>query len=175
MTAEDVTSLFYELEANGIKTWLDGGWGVDALLGKQSRLHDDVDIVVQEKDLPALRKILAEKKYKDVHRDDTRAWNFVLGDDQGRMIDVHAIDFDDKGNGIYGPQENGAMYPASSLTGTGIIGGRTVNCLSAEYQIESHSGYKLREKDHQDILALCEKFQIEVPTEYRNSNNSHKV
>lgn len=29
-----------------IKVFLDGGWGVDALLGYQSRAHNDIDIFV---------------------------------------------------------------------------------------------------------------------------------
>jgi len=35
------------LEAGGIDVWLDGGWGVDALLEHQTREHDDLDIVVE--------------------------------------------------------------------------------------------------------------------------------
>ena len=30
-----------------IKVFLDGGWGVDALLGYQSRAHNDIDIFVE--------------------------------------------------------------------------------------------------------------------------------
>ena len=33
-----------------IKVFLDGGWGVDALLGHQSRVHNDIDIFVEKKD-----------------------------------------------------------------------------------------------------------------------------
>ena len=33
-----------------IKVFLDGGWGVDALLGYQSRAHNDIDILVEKKD-----------------------------------------------------------------------------------------------------------------------------
>ena len=33
-----------------IKVFLDGGWGVDALLGHQSRSHNDIDIFVEKKD-----------------------------------------------------------------------------------------------------------------------------
>ena len=33
--------LFEEL---GVTYWLDGGWGVDALYGKQTREHRDIDI-----------------------------------------------------------------------------------------------------------------------------------
>lgn len=31
-----------------IKVFLDGGWGVDALLGYQSRAHNDIDIFVRK-------------------------------------------------------------------------------------------------------------------------------
>ena len=33
-----------------IKVFLDGGWGVDALLGYPSRVHNDIDIFVEKKD-----------------------------------------------------------------------------------------------------------------------------
>ena len=33
-----------------IKVFLDGGWGVDALLGYQSRAHNDIDIFVEKND-----------------------------------------------------------------------------------------------------------------------------
>jgi len=49
-TAQDVLNLCKGLETQGVKIWIDGGWAVDALLGKQSRPHEDVDIVIQEKD-----------------------------------------------------------------------------------------------------------------------------
>lgn len=32
-----------------MRVWLDGGWGVDALLGRQTRPHDDMDIVIEQK------------------------------------------------------------------------------------------------------------------------------
>ena len=35
--------LFSEL---GIKVWIDGGWGVDALLGECTREHQDLDIMI---------------------------------------------------------------------------------------------------------------------------------
>ena len=33
-----------------IKAFLDGGWGVDALLGYQTRVHNDIDIFVEKND-----------------------------------------------------------------------------------------------------------------------------
>lgn len=165
---EDVVSLYKDLTGLGIKVWLDGGWGVDALLNKQTRSHEDIDIVVQEKNVAKLREYFKGKGYKDVDREDTRAWNFVLGDDEWHLVDVHVIVFDEKGNGIYGPIRNENMYPAKSLTGIGFIGGEEVKCLTAAYQVESRTGYKLTEQDYLDVRALCEEFGLEYPSEYRN-------
>jgi len=91
MNASDVMELYNLLTKNAIDVWLDGGWGVDALLGKQTRPHEDVDIVIQQKDVPKLRDLLHSQGYRNVERDDTSAWNFVLGDNKGRLVDVHAI------------------------------------------------------------------------------------
>jgi lincosamide nucleotidyltransferase A/C/D/E len=72
---------------------------------------------------------------------------------------------DDQGNGIYGPPENGEMYPAVALAG-GTINGQWVKCISPEWAIKFHSGYELKDKDFKDVSALCEKFGIELPAEY---------
>ena len=46
MTAEDVLMVRDTLAAAGVPVWIDGGWGVDALVGTQSRDHDDLDLVL---------------------------------------------------------------------------------------------------------------------------------
>ena len=166
MEALDVIVLYRMLSENGIEVRLDGGWAVDALLGRQTRPHGDLDIVVQHKDTRRLRALLEAQGYRDVVRDDTSAWNFVLGDSGGREIDVHAITFDNEGNGLYGPEEKGIMYPAASLTGTGTVNGHTVKCISAEWLVKFHSGYELDENDFRDVYALCERFGIDYPGEY---------
>lgn len=167
MMAIDVINLYNGLEDLGIKVWLDGGWGVDALLEKETRDHSDVDVVVQQKDVVGLRKYLESNGYEDVERDDTRVWNFVLGNAHGKLIDIHVIVLDERGNGVYGPAENNVMYPADSLTGMGKINGQSVRCLSANYQVESHGGYQLKEKDYKDVKSLCNKFAIPLPEEYK--------
>ena len=171
MTADEVVELYNQLASLGVKIWIDGGWGVDALLEKQTRPHEDVDIVIQQKDLLILRQLLESQGYQDVPRDDTRDWNFVLGDDQGRLVDVHVIVFDDQRNGIYGPAERGVMYPAQSLIGTGVIAHQKVRCITAEYLVEFHTGYELQESDYRDVSALCAKFGIDLPQEYESFKN----
>jgi lincosamide nucleotidyltransferase A/C/D/E len=163
---EDVADLHAGLKALGIEVWIDGGWGVDALLGAQSRPHRDLDIAIQQKDVAGLRAFLEPRGYRDVERPDTRPWNFVLGDDRGHEVDVHVIVLDERRNGIYGPKENGEMYPAPALSGTGVLAGRTVRCISPEWVVRFHSGYALTDKDYADVSALCNRFQIPLPQEY---------
>ncbi len=163
MTAADVINLYTELQNLNIEIWVDGGWCVDALLGAETRSHHDLDIVVQQKDVPALRELLQERGYRDAKLEEARAWNFVMGDDVGREIDFHVIVLDEHGNGAYGPAENGEMYPAASLTGTGSIIGQAVRCISPEWTVKFHSGYKLKEKDYRGVSALCRKFGLELP------------
>jgi lincosamide nucleotidyltransferase A/C/D/E len=85
-----------------------------------------------------------------------------LADDTGHEIDVHAFVYDDNGNVI-----EGIMYPAASLTGEGIINEQPVRCIAPEYVVKFHSGYELKETDFKDVRAICEKFDISVPDEFR--------
>jgi lincosamide nucleotidyltransferase A/C/D/E len=166
MPAKKVIDLYSTFEHLGFDVWLDGGWGVDALLGEQTRPHADLDIVIQQQDVPRLRAYLEASGFHDVERDDTCAWNFVLGDADGHDIDVHAILFDAMGDGIYGPPEHGQMYPAASLTGKGEVSGHPVRCISAEYMVQFHTGYALRPHDFADVVAVCQRFGIAYPDEY---------
>ena len=113
-----------------------------------------------------LRQFLQERGYTDIKLEDAKPWNFVLGDENGREIDVHVIVVDDKRNGIYGPPEKGEMYPAASLTVKGEIGSYTVRCISPDWMVKFHSGYQLKEKDFQDVSALCRKYGIDLPPAY---------
>ncbi len=162
MEAPDVLGLYDTLEKQGVKIWIDGGWSVDALLGEQTRPHQDLDIAIQWKDVPKLRKMLSAQGYAQI-REDSK-WNFVLGDKDRREVDVHAFIYDDQGNVV-----DGIMYPAESLTGTGTISGHPVRCISAKYMVEFLAPWihKHPHKYVSAVAALCQKFDIELPEEYR--------
>jgi lincosamide nucleotidyltransferase A/C/D/E len=167
MKAPDVVMLYQVLEKQGIKIWIDGGWGVDALMEKQTRPHADLDIVIEKKDTKALNTFLENKGYTEILRGDTKPHNYMYGDSQTHLVDVHVIELDKNGNGIYGPAADGVMYPAAALTGKGWIKGVEVRCISPEWVVKFHTGYTLRDSDYKDVLAICEKFGIEVPEEYQ--------
>jgi lincosamide nucleotidyltransferase A/C/D/E len=63
MRSSDVRNLCQELDGLEIPIWVDGGWAVDALLGEQSRPHNDLYIVIEEKDLSRLYQYLRGKGY----------------------------------------------------------------------------------------------------------------
>ena len=161
MTADDVLAFAQLLNQHNIEVFIDGGWGVDALLGEQTRPHTDLDIALQHKDVPQVRALLEARGYKDVPRDDTWECNFVLGDDDGHQVDFHSYTFDEAGNHIFG-----VKYPFESLTGSGSINGFPIKTISPQWMVKFHSGYKLDENDYHDVKMLCQRFGIEMPAEY---------
>jgi lincosamide nucleotidyltransferase A/C/D/E len=161
MTANDVIEIVKLLNQNDIGVIIDGGWAVDALLGEQTRTHEDLDVAVEHKDVEKIRALLEARGYTDVPRDDTRECNFVLGDDQGHLVDIHSYTFDEAGKIIFGVE-----YPYDSLNGVGIINGHPVRCISMEWLVKFHTGYKLDENDYHDVKLLCQRFGISVPEEY---------
>ncbi len=161
MTAQDVVEIVRLFEQNHIDFCIDGGWGVDALLGEQTRTHADLDIAVPHKDVPEIRAVLEANGYRDKPRDDTRDCNFVLGDDSGHLIDVHSYTFDSAGKLIFG-----VAYPIDSLAGHGFIAGHQVKCITAEWMVKFHSGYALDRNDYLDVKALCQRFGFKLPAEF---------
>ena len=170
-TDADVVALCKAFADAGIAIWIDGGWGVDALLGVQTREHGDLDIVVLQAGVADLRALLQSRGFVDAPRPDTSPWNFVLADAAGVSVDVHVIRLDADGNGLYGPVDDPrGAYPAAALQGRGAIAGLPVRCMTADYQIENRRGYALRPSDLHDAQVLAERFAITLPQHLRRTS-----
>ncbi len=167
MSPLDVLDIYESLDRLGARIWIDGGWGVDALMEAHTRAHKDLDVAIQAAELPRLRQYAASRGYEEIQSEAARPHNFVLRDGQGREIDVHVIVLDDCGNGILGPAANGHTYPRDSLTGVGRIAGRQVRCIAAEWEVKFRTACPGTRKDLHDVSALCEKFRLELPAQYR--------
>lgn len=157
MPAEKVVELYHLFEDNGVEIWVDGGWGVDALLEEQTREHSDLDIALDHEHEAKMRELLDELGYKVVQTNDKTDWNYVLGDGR-HLIDVHVFGFDELGNNTYGTK-----YPKDSLTGTGKINGRTVRTIDPKWMVQFHTRYELSDADRHDVRLLCQKFDIKLP------------
>src|SRR5438552_11102153 len=170
-----VVDLLWCLDNANIEVWLDGGWGVDALLGLETRPHKDVDIIARVSDAQKLRDILQGKGF--VVQPDGTPSNFVLADPSGREIDVHAVTFDANGNGVY-RMANGQdwIYPATGFDGRGKVGDFPVGCLSPEVQVLCHApGYVPNEKDIEDMERLRARFGVDLPPRLRLNRNVDKL
>jgi len=159
MAPEDVVRLLDRLERQSFSIWLDGGWGVDALLEEQTRPHDDLDIVVPLDEVARLQQELEQHGYRLAGGE--APLSFEMVDIDGRQIDIHPVVFTDDGDGIY-RMSNGKiwLYPAAGFDGTGSIAGRAVRCLTPEVQVLCHSGYELGDENERDLKALAARFGV---------------
>jgi lincosamide nucleotidyltransferase A/C/D/E len=163
MTSAALIELLSLIETNHIEVWLDGGWGVDALLGEQTRAHKDADLIVRVSDLDRLAALLQPRGF--AVRSGGTPSNFVLADATGLDLDLHAVVFDASGNGVY-RMANGQdwIYPAEGFTGRGRIGGQSVRCLTAAIQVLGHAtGYAPTAKDIEDMERLRARFGVALP------------
>jgi lincosamide nucleotidyltransferase A/C/D/E len=169
MTSDALIEVLAWIRGAGIDVWLDGGWGIDALLETQSRPHKDVDLIVALAEAEPLTTLLNGHGFR--MKDGGRLENYVLADDVGREVDVHVVEFDAQGNGIY-RMENGEVwvFPAKGFSGRGRVQGVEVRCLSPEVAVECHAnGYTPQEKDFADMELLERRFGVELPTNLRRS------
>lgn len=137
------------------------------MLAEQTRTHKDLDIILHEKHLQSLRGLLGSKGYA-IKPGGTPS-NFVLAHSSGLEVDVHAIVFDQQGNGLYQMADGGTwVFPASGFDGRGVINGRQVRCLTPEVQVHCHAhGYVPSEKDFADMERLEARFGVELPPHLR--------
>jgi lincosamide nucleotidyltransferase A/C/D/E len=161
MNSKGVFEVLNRLDTVGLEWWLDGGWGVDALLGEQTRSHDDLDFAIRLADAERLPAVFPE--FRRVHRD----WGpgaFVLRDSDGRQLDFHLLEFDSRGDGWQpAPKGEPFRWPAEALSAHGRIAGRRVRCTSPEFQVESHLYTGYDDVDWDDVRVLCERFGLELP------------
>ena len=167
MVASDVLEVVGRLEQAGVRFWLEGGWGVDALLGRSTRPHADLDLAVVEADCDAAQRALEPL---DLRHDPTvepgRPARLVLRDAHGRQVDVHPIVLDARGNGWQRlPGGAWGLYAGDGLRGRGEIDGRPVRCITAELQLRHRLGYAWGETDRHDLRLLAERFDVPLPPE----------
>ncbi len=160
MSGDDVLEILNVLNAANIPVWVDGGWGIDALIGKQTRAHEDLDIVVALEKVKDIVQALGNRGF--VVTADELPTRFVLQDARSRQVDFHTVTFDAEGGGIQRLQHGSSFrYAPEGFSGKGHINGHPVQCLTAEIQAQCHYGYEHDEKDRHDLTLLQAHFGIE--------------
>jgi lincosamide nucleotidyltransferase A/C/D/E len=173
----DVIHIYEQLNSHNIQVWLTGGWGIDALLGEQTRPHKDLDVLMLVDDVSHMRELLTQEGYELKELWSENLWTtdnagnriataFVLRDQAGHELDAHAMRLDEQGNGVPAWEKGaGFVLTAQDLLGKGMVAGVAVRCHSAESQMVCHTGYLLPAYQWDDLNRLAEKFGIEIPAE----------
>lgn len=168
MCAEAAIELLGALRVCGADPCVGGGWAVDALLGRQTRPHADLDLWLPAAELDPLIVALAQRGVdRLLPWGGDRPWNFVLHDGGHRRIDLHLYEALGNGRLHYGSVLTGVTFPAAHLDGSGSIGGATVRCETIAWALTCHTGYSPRVVDRQDVGLLCAAYGLDLPTEYR--------
>lgn len=163
MNATIVLYILDLLAADDLLVWLDGGWGVEALLDRITRSHNDLDLILALDDLPRVVALLVRNGFGV---EEEELGRIVLGHAEHGRIDLHPVTFDAQGNGVQvQPAALPVVYRSDGFI-SGWINNRTVPCISAEVQLFARLGHDRSEKHRQDVVALCAAFGLPVPAEW---------
>ena len=128
---------------------VDGGWGIDALVGRVTRAHDDLDLVV-----PMARATQSSEALRPVgftERLDEPPARIVLSTPYDQRVDLHVVTPIRARDGAGGPGGGRFTY---ALHGEGTILGRTVRCLSAGHAGRDAQPVRARRAGHRRSHAL---------------------
>jgi lincosamide nucleotidyltransferase A/C/D/E len=159
MDAHNVVELTARIEAAGVDVWIGGGWGIDALLGRQTRPHRDLDLMHDLESEHLLVSILRENGYAETL--DARPVRFVMAHPSGLELDLHPLVFAADGSARQAADDLGTTfdYPRECFV-TGRVLSTVVPCLSVAQQVYFHQGYEPREHDLHDMARLRESFGV---------------
>lgn len=140
------------LQSLRCRFWLEGGWGVDALVGRQTRAHRDVDIDVDAGCVEALLEVLTTAGYA-VESDWLPNRVELVAAGRGR-VDVHPLVLDDHGRARQAALDGGWHEFPPDFGTEGRLGDATVPCVSVEAQRLFRTGYEPRDVDRHDLAEL---------------------
>lgn len=149
---ERVVETLVVLDLAAVAVVVIGGWGIDALVGRQLRPHSDLDLFVDEDDFERASAVLQGFGYQPWNRSapgpigelERFSAAQTFRDSALRVVELHAV----------------ALERVNSQTGT--IAGRQVSCLTVEQQMQAQRLVgrtwtpKQRLKHRRNLAALLE-------------------
>jgi lincosamide nucleotidyltransferase A/C/D/E len=155
LTGAEALRVVAALDSVGLRTWVGGGWGVDALLGRQTRVHRDLDLALDVTHVTLDLALSALETLDYSVETDWRPTRVEVAAPFARWVDLHPVVFDDQGIGWQANADGlpPFRYPPNAFT-HGLINGSGVRCLSVAQQLLFHSGYPPRPHDLADTMLL---------------------
>lgn len=152
MSFTEVGRVLQVLGLVGCRFWVEGGWGVDALVGRQTRPHRDLDLDVDAASEPEVIAALRNLGYEI--ETDWRPNRVELGNPDRGWVDLHPLLLAPDGSARQAALGGGFHEFPPSYFATGRLHGTVVPCLSAQAQRAFRKGYQLRPQDHHDLSVL---------------------
>lgn len=170
MQAFDVLTLVSAMDELGVVCWLDGGWGVDCLLGEQTREHGDLDLVVGRSDVDRVTRHLKANSFEVLR--DWLPTSIAFRDPSGREVDLHPVELTADGGGDQVLQDGSTWHYSAPVEG--FVAGRSVRCASPRDQLLMHLGYDPRPVDFADVRRIAERFELPAPPPFNTVNDQHR-
>ncbi len=148
----EILEVLDAVRSTGCRFWLEGGWGVDALVGRQTRPHRDVDVDFDAAYEHEVLQVLSLLGYSI--ETDWRPNRVELSASGSRWVDLHPLVIDDNGDARQAALEGGWHEFHRSWFTTGRLVGVTVPCVSVEAQRVFRTDYELRSIDRLDLAQL---------------------
>jgi len=166
--ATDVVEITSLLRGAGAEVKLLGGWACDALLGKQTREHGDVDLLLRDADREQALQTLEQAGFERIYTFDSPplAANVVELTDHRlrRCASLHFTDLSSDEpwgfRGILRARLSEAGFDPDEQFATGTVGGREVDCLSPPAQLVLHSLHEPNETQRRDMQLLKTRFSL---------------
>jgi lincosamide nucleotidyltransferase A/C/D/E len=127
MPISEVFTVLDRLASAGCRFWLEGGWGVDALVGRQTRPHRDVDVDIDADDEGLALSVLAELGYR-VETDWRPNRVELIAPGRG-WVDVHPLIVDAEGNARQAALDGGFHQFPKSYFVEGTLYGVPIPCF----------------------------------------------
>lgn len=147
MPAVRVLALLDLIAAEAILVYVAGGWGVDALAGRQTRQHYDLDLLIDADPVQMARvgDVLRREGFRKAGTEHNPGlpmpWRHLWQHDDGYSVEVLPAALNDP------------PFGDTAFT-FGTIEGRPVPCLSVALQLALHTGYPPRSVDAADTDLL---------------------
>lgn len=158
----DVVAAVDALDDLGVEWWMLGGWGVDALLGEQTRPHRDLDVAVFLSDFPRIEQRFTG--FARANADEYPGFAMLI-DLLGRRLDLLLV-AEETEDGYRQRLASGKtiMYPRRETKALGSVGGRSVRCASPALQARELDRPEYDGSDPRDLALLRAKFDADDPT-----------
>jgi lincosamide nucleotidyltransferase A/C/D/E len=143
--ATEVARTYRLLAEDGVGAWITGGWGVDAVAGRQTRPHRDLDFLVPIDQGDQARRILEGHGY-DLYLPEVEfPYRVGMVNRRARlMVDLQLVMPQPDGSCTFRVIESEIpsydyVYSAEGLAGRGTVAGVEVPCITLEEQVRART------------------------------------